>query len=85
MKLLLALSLTLSLASCTGGNDLGECIGIIAEEDPSLKYELSIRNTAWSAIGAEMILPPVLWATHYAKCPVEYKQPIKPTTIHQGK
>ena len=72
MKALL-LVLMLTLASCSGSNQLGECIGIADEGQPHLVYKTSVRNTVWSFIGIEMILPPILWATSYAKCPVRVR------------
>lgn len=72
MKMLLITFMLLN-SSCSGKNKHGECIGIIDKGDPKLAYELSGWNLGWSLIGFEMILPPVLWATDYAKCPVARK------------
>jgi len=69
MKLLTAVLLTLSLASCKGSTEFGECVGL-GEQREDLIYELSARNVFWSILGLETIIAPVLWATDYAHCPI---------------
>ena len=66
----------LMLTSCHGSNEYGECIGLIDEdaEDPNMKYKIDLWNTVWSFIGIETIIAPVLWVTHFARCPVGPKK-----------
>jgi len=82
MKLLSTLALALALSSCTGSNNLGECIGIAEDGNPKLVYKISVRNTFWSFVGFETIIAPILWVTDYAKCPIGKRSP---TTLNQGK
>jgi len=73
MKILI-LGIMLTLASCSGSNKYGECIGVTEDGDPKLSYKISVRNTIWSVLGFETIIAPVLWATDYAKCPTGFKR-----------
>lgn len=69
MKKFVAFTSLFFLTACTTKTEHGKCIGFLVDEDPSLKYEISLQNTVLSLIGIELILPPALWVTHYAKCP----------------
>ena len=64
---------SLTFVGCSGSNQVGKCIGLVGDENPNLAYEISLRNTVWSFVGLPFVLPPIVWATHYVKCPVGYK------------
>ena len=70
MKKFLAVISLMAVCTCSGSNQYGKCVGIMEKENPKLEYNINIWNTFWSAIGFEWILPPVLWVTSYAKCPI---------------
>lgn len=69
-KIILAVTLLITTASCTFSNQYGDCISPFEDGNPNLEYKVSIRNTVWSIIGLETIIAPVLWATSCGKCPV---------------
>ena len=71
--LVLIFGLSIAALGCSGSTEYGECIGVVEDGEPNLKYKVSIRNAFWSIIGFETIIAPILWATDYAKCPVGNK------------
>ena len=62
------------LTGCTESTEFGECIGLSDEEEPNLKYKISVRNAIWSFLAVETVIAPVLWATDFAKCPVARRE-----------
>ena len=41
----ISFAILLSLAACHGSNSYGECVGIIEEGDPALRYRIDTWNT----------------------------------------
>lgn len=72
-KLVLVAAMLLATTGCKSSTEYGECIGIVEDGDPELKYKISVRNAIWTLIGVETLIAPVLWLTDYAKCPVGSK------------
>ena len=71
MKKLLTIATLIFCSACTGSTEYGECVGLNNDDrDPALRYKVSVWNAAWSVIGFETVIAPVLWATDYAYCPV---------------
>jgi hypothetical protein len=71
-KILFAIMLAL-MPACQSATEHGECVGIIEEEDPSLKYEASVRNIVLAVIFIETIFVPLVVLLGEVKCPVEKK------------
>ncbi len=70
MKNTIMIMSLLLLASCSGRNEYGECVGLASDKKPNLKYEVSVRNAFWSVVGFQTIIAPILWATDYVYCPI---------------
>jgi hypothetical protein len=74
MPLAFFLLLAAALSACSGATSHGACVGLDeSDRDPTLEYRISVRNAFWSFMGFEMVLPPILWLTSYAYCPVGKK------------
>lgn len=73
MKKIMICILCAAMMSCSFSTEYGDCISPFEDGDPELKYKISVWNTVWSAIGFEMLFPPVLWLTSCGKCPVARK------------
>jgi hypothetical protein len=69
-KLLVSLALLTFVAGCRTETQYGECIGIADKQDPSLVYEVSIRNAIVSVFFFQTVIVPVLWLLDSVKCPV---------------
>ena len=67
---ILALSLALAVGGCTFSNENGKCISPFEEGKPGVQYEISTRNTIWSALFLESVFAPALWILKCGKCPV---------------
>lgn len=55
--------------SCAYSSKYGKCVGFFEPEDPKLTYSISVGNAAWTIVGFEMVIPPIVWAMSCAKCP----------------
>lgn len=68
MKKILLIAL---LGACNSETKYGPCLGLddADKRDPTLVYDISVRNAFWSIIGIETIIAPIMWATDYAYCP----------------
>ncbi len=75
MKKIAAILLILTSSACYFNTEYGKCISPFEDGRPELEYEISTWNTVWSALGLEMVFPPVLWTVKCGKCPVGKKVP----------
>lgn len=72
MKALL-LSLCLVLAACTSETEHGDCVGLVEERNPALKYEADLGNIFLGIIFSETIVVPIVVGVSEVYCPVERK------------
>ena len=72
MKYLVLLMLV-SLTACTSGNELGKCIGVMDDKDPTLVYKYSARNIIVGVLFSSLIAPPVFVLIDELQCPVGKK------------
>lgn len=73
-KIMLAVALLITTASCTFSNKYGDCISPFEDGNPDLQYKVSVRNAIWTILGVQTVVAPVLWVTMCGKCPVGPKK-----------
>lgn len=69
-RVLFLLLVLVTVASCRGSTDYGECIGIADDGDPHLRYGMSTRNAIVSILLVETVVVPVVWLSTDARCPI---------------
>lgn len=67
--------LALLLTACTSETDLGQCVGVMDDKDPTLQYKVSIWNAIVATFFVETFIVPVIYVTSYIQCPVAKKSP----------
>lgn len=73
-KLLIMLAIASILPSCTSKTEFGNCIGVSRKkEDPSLEYELSIKNAVIGIVFFQIIAPPLYVLRDETYCPIGKK------------
>lgn len=73
MKFLVILALTFGLVGCDSKTQFGPCVGLREMQNPSLNYELSVKNVAIGVFTIEMILPPIIVVAKQLFCPIGVK------------
>ncbi len=74
MKRLLGLLLLISFMSgCTSSTEHGECIGILDDPKPNLRYDYNGGNILLAIIFSETIVVPLVVVFDDLKCPVGVK------------
>lgn len=76
-RLLAALLLIATTASCVSRTEYGECIGVFDEGDSKLRYKPSGWNIAMGIIFIETIFVPIIVIFDQTKCPVGTKEASK--------
>lgn len=61
--------------ACESENEVGTCVGVAQEKDPTLKYDISLRNAILGVIFVETIFAPILVLHHEALCPTGPQAP----------
>lgn len=72
-KVIAIVVIAMSLSACTSKTEYGECIGILKDKDPNLKYELSVWNTVVATIFFETVVVPGVVIANQHSCPVGKK------------
>lgn len=72
-KLIIAATIIATLSGCTSKTEYGDCVGILQDKKPELKYELSVWNTVMAVIFSETIVVPVVVVANQHSCPTGKK------------
>lgn len=57
------------LTSCTQRTEFGECIGLVDEKNPALKYDISIWNGVVATFLSGTVVVPVWTLAKQIQCP----------------
>lgn len=67
------LAFSVLATGCQSSTEYGECVGVVGDKDPGLKYEVSVRNVVvGSLFFGTVISPAMVLATEFF-CPVAKK------------
>ena len=72
-KILLIALATIFLAGCTSRTEYGQCIGLGDDENPALRYKVSIWNTFLGIVFVETVIVPIIVVVDELECPVGVK------------
>lgn len=71
---LLILTFALMATGCTSRTEFGDCVGIGDEQDPKLKYKVSLSNAVLGIVFFELVVPPLDVLINKTHCPVGVKE-----------
>lgn len=67
----LLLALALAVSGCTTHTSGGECVGLLDDKVPGVKYELSVWNVVMAVVFSETVIVPVVVVASDLQCPQE--------------
>lgn len=73
MKLLSLVLLISLMSGCTSSTKYGECIGILDDPKPNLRYDYHVGNVIVAVIFVETIIIPLIIVFNDLKCPIGEK------------
>lgn len=67
---LMLVALLFAATACTKETDVGRCIGVFDEEDPTYRYDVSVKNAIIGTVLSGTVIVPAIVLMKQTFCPV---------------